>query len=62
MSASLACVRPPSDCERPGSTEAVPHHLTKLWPPSGGPYLQPWTTWRYKLLKTNFLILILESI
>lgn len=43
---SSACVRLPSECERPGSTEASPRHLTRPWPPSGGPYLQPWTACR----------------
>lgn len=45
-SASSACGHPPGDCEKPASTEASRHRLTRPWPPSGGPCLQPWTACR----------------
>lgn len=47
-SVSSACARLPGDCGRPGSTGAGPRHLTRPWPPSGDPDLQPWTTCRQK--------------
>lgn len=45
---SSAFVRPPGGCERPGSTEADPHHSTRPWPPSGGPCLRPWIACKHK--------------
>lgn len=46
---SSACVHQLSECGRLGSTEVSPRHLTRPWPPSGGPYLQLWTACRQRV-------------